>query len=74
MVFRLDGGNEDNDLWVTRYDESEGGPCFGSTWELTADDRAAIADGANVELIVWGVEHPPVALRLSTHVLGKASS
>lgn len=74
-VFRLPGGTEDNDLWVTTYDEDDvdqGGPAIGSTWEPTDDERQAIADGANVELIVWGTGHPPVALRLSPYALGKA--
>lgn len=71
-VFRLPGGTEDNDLWVTTYGEDDGGPCIGSTWEPTPEERQAIADGANVELIVWGTGTPPVALRLSTYTLGKA--
>lgn len=71
-VFHLDGGTEDNDLWVTMYSPDEGGPCIGSTWELTPEERASIAAGANVELVVFGTAHPPVALRLSTYLLGKA--
>jgi hypothetical protein len=70
-VFRLEGGNEDNDLWVTDYGPDEGGPCLGSTWVPTDAERAAIADGANLEMVVWGTGHPPVALRLSTYALGK---
>jgi hypothetical protein len=71
-VFRLAGGTEDNDLWVTDYGPDEGGPVIGSTWELSDTERAAIASGANVELLVWGSAQPPVALRLSTYALGKA--
>lgn len=73
-VFRLPGGNEDNDLWVTTYGEDQGGPCIGSTWELTDDERAAIAAGANIELIVWGTGHPPVAVRTCDYALGKAAT
>lgn len=71
-VFRLDGGTEDNDLWVTHYPD-EGGldTVIGSTWQPTDEERAAIAAGANIELLVWGGQ-PPVALRLSTYDLGKA--
>jgi hypothetical protein len=74
-VYRLEGGTEDNDLWVTDYPgEPEGEPSvIGSTWELTADEREQISNGANIELLVWGGQ-PPVALRLSTYTLGKASA
>lgn len=72
MVFTLPGGTEDNDLWVTQYGPDEGGPCLGSTWVPSAEEREAIANGANLELIVWGGGTPPVALRLSKYALGKA--
>lgn len=71
QVFRLQGGDEDNDLWVTRYAPAEGGPALGSTWVPTDKERQAIADGANVELLVFGDGQPPVALRLSHYPLGK---
>lgn len=72
-VFRLAGGTEDNDLWVTTYDDEEDDtpPALGSTWELNEDDRAAIAAGANLELVVWGTGHPPVTLRISPYALGR---
>lgn len=71
-VYRLVGGTEDNDLWVTTYAPDEGGPCIGSTWELSDEERAAIAAGANVELLVFGTAQPPVAVRISRYLLGKA--
>lgn len=70
-VFRLDGGTEDNDLWVTNYGPEDGGPVQGSVWEPTDDERKAIAEGANVELLVFGDGHPPVAMRTSDYALGK---
>lgn len=70
-VFRLAGGTEDNDLWTHVYTAEDGGPAIGSTWQLTDEERAAIADGANVELLVFGTEHPPVTMRLSDYQLGK---
>lgn len=70
VVLRLDGGNEDNDLWAERSDE-EGVPVIRSTWELSAADRQEIAEGANIELITWGVSHPPVALQTTTRQLGR---
>jgi hypothetical protein len=71
MVFKLPGGTEDNNLWVTTYSEDQGGPCIGSTWQPTPQERCEIASGANIELIVFGTGHPPVAMRLSTYPLGK---
>lgn len=65
VVFRLTGGNEDNDLWVERtFHAEDGAPLLISTWELSDDDRAAIAAGGTVELIVWGEGHPPVAMQV----------
>ncbi|HEY3018639.1 MAG TPA: hypothetical protein VGJ32_00515 [Solirubrobacteraceae bacterium] len=72
-VFALQGATEDSDLWARVYAPGEvedGEVVVGSVWELTDDERAAIADGANVELLVWGGQ-PPVALRLSNYRLGK---
>lgn len=71
-VFRLPGGNEDNDLWTTTYGPEAGGPAIGSTWELDDDERAAIAAGANVELVVFGYAQPPVNVRVTDYALGKA--
>jgi hypothetical protein len=71
-VLTLPGHSEDSDLWVCTYDVDEGGPAQGSVWELTLDERKAIRGGANVELVVYGRVHPPVALRLSTYPLGRA--
>lgn len=60
-MYRLEGGNEDNDLWVER-DRVDGQPLIVSVWDLTDDERAAIAAGGTIELTVWGTGHPPVAL------------
>lgn len=70
-VFRLAGGNEDNDLWVNVQEDSDGDTFITSTWELTEDEREAIAAGANLKLIVWGTGHPPVALQVSKERLGR---
>lgn len=67
QVYRLAGGNEDNDLWV-HIDEAQS--TVSSVWELTAEDRALIAAGANVQLTVWGGQ-PPVAMRVVDTPLGK---
>lgn len=65
--FELEGGTPENDLPATVYDADRGGPCFGSTWVPTDDERTQIALGANIELIVWGTRHPPVAIRLADY-------
>jgi hypothetical protein len=71
-VYRLEGGTEDNDLWV-RIDRhaDTGHVVVCSTWELSDEERAAIAAGENVELIIWGLGVPPVALRTTAEPLGK---
>lgn len=72
-VYRLAGGNEDNDLWVMETFDSEN-PAVTvilSVWEPTDAERALIAAGANVELAVWGGQ-PPVAVQVTEVPLGKA--
>jgi hypothetical protein len=36
----------------------------------TEAEREAIAAGHNVELIVWGEAHPPVAMRVVSYPIG----
>jgi hypothetical protein len=69
-VYRLAGGTEDNDLWVYIDTHADGSPLVRSCWEPTDEERQAIADGANVELIVWGTGHPPVAMDVVRYPLG----
>jgi hypothetical protein len=69
-VFSLEGGTEDNDLWLRKVRDQDGGIVLCSCWVPTDDERAQIAAGANVELIVWGEGHPPVAMRVVTYPLG----
>jgi hypothetical protein len=52
-VYSLPGGTEDNDLWI--YDDGEH---LRSCWVPSDEERAAIAAGENIELIVWGRGHP----------------
>jgi hypothetical protein len=67
----LPGGTEDNDLWA-RVTRSEGGQVVVvSTWELTDAERAEIAAGANVELVIWGAGHPPVAVATNRDAIGR---
>ncbi|MEA2495536.1 MAG: hypothetical protein QOJ29_3447 [Thermoleophilaceae bacterium] len=64
-VFKLQGGTEDNDLWVQR-DKLDGiEDVIISTWVPSDDERQRIANGENVDLIVWGHGHPPVAMRVT---------
>jgi hypothetical protein len=69
-VYRLPGGNEDNDLWVQVDEADDGSPILRSTWSPTAGERARIAAGENIELIVWGVGHPPVMMDVVDYPLG----
>lgn len=62
-VCQLQGGTEDNDLWVEALSDEGGGIVLSSTWVPTEEERAAIAAGENLELLVWGRSHPPVCVR-----------
>lgn len=65
-------GNEDNSLWV-RVESYEdcGHVCVSSVWEPTEEERAAIADGQNIKLTVWGTTHPPVNVGVTDVGIGK---
>jgi hypothetical protein len=73
FVFRLEGGTEDNDLWVRR-DVEDGIPTINSVWVPSDEERAAIAAGANLELTVWGQGTPPVALRTTDEQPGRVAA
>lgn len=70
-VFRLEDGNEDNDLWVEQAISENSEPLLISVWELTPDERQRIANGENIALVVWGTGHPPVMLVPTDQALGK---
>lgn len=63
--FTLPGGTEKNDLWVEVKADEDKNPVLCSVWEPTQEERAAILDGANVELMVWGSGTPPVAIGIT---------
>lgn len=65
QVFSLPGGTEDNDLWLWNDGEK-----LRSCWVPTEEERKAIANGANIELMVWGQGTPPVAIGTCTYPLG----
>jgi hypothetical protein len=73
-VFHLPGGTEDNDLWLRRCVNEDNEAMLVSVWEPDADERARIAAGENIELAVWGVNTPPIALGTTDVPLGKAPS
>jgi hypothetical protein len=54
-VYRLEGGTEDNDLWVEENFEEH---TIRSVWQLTDEERQKVADGQNVYLVCWGVQIP----------------
>lgn len=59
----LRGGPGVGDLPATRCDPA----CTMSVWDLSPDERIAIAEGALIELHVQTfTPHPPVELRIST--------
>lgn len=69
-VYRLPGGNEDNDLWVEEATSTDGGMVVCSVWELTPEDRALVAAGANVEVLIHGGQ-PPMGVALTSVPLGR---
>lgn len=73
-VLRLAGGNEDNDLWYESHEDVSLGHFFETVWEPTDEERQAIAGGANVQLLVWGSGHPPVAMAVTGVRLGRGES
>lgn len=70
-VFRLPGGTEDNDLWVYDLEDNDGNHLICSVWEPSPEERAAIASGENVRLIIWGRGLPPIAMDTTDEPLGK---
>ncbi len=71
-VYSLAGGNEDNDLWVEQAAFADGTPYIRSVWELTDDERRRVAEGHNISLTVIGEGTPPVQIRVTSELLGKA--
>lgn len=74
FVYRLPGGTEDNDLHVQlgrgyptldERDPCAGMPYIAAVFEPAPQERAAIARGANVELVVLGEGMPPVMLHVT---------
>jgi hypothetical protein len=70
-VYSLEGGTEDNDLWVELGHLDDGTPFIRSLWELDEDDRKEIQEGCNVSLVVLGTQTPPVMVVLTEEQPGK---
>ena len=59
-TYVLPGGNEDNFLPAEHLDDG----VVKSVWTATPEERALIAGGARIALLIWGSLVPPVALAL----------
>lgn len=71
-VYRLPGGNEDNDLWTYEVlADDDASPVTCSVWEPTPEEREKIAAGQNIRLAIWGRAIPPVAVDVTDEALGK---
>jgi hypothetical protein len=70
-VFRMPGGNEDQDLWAMTDTDSDDDPVIRTTWVPDDEERAEIAGGSNVEVVIWGVEHPAMAVTTDDAQLGR---
>lgn len=73
-VFHLPGGNEDNDLWTQRTLDADRSPIIASVFVPTDEQRQLIADGQNIELVIWGDGQPPVAMLVTEKQPGKPPS
>lgn len=73
FTFRLDGGNEDSDLWVEMLVE-DNKPIIRSVWQPTDNEREQLIAGANIELIVWGETTPPVSVGVTDEQPGKSKA
>jgi len=72
-VFTLQGGNEDNDLWGY-YVPVEDNPNLGvlaTVWTPTDEERARIAGGENIRLLMWVRRPFPVAMDLTDEPIGR---
>lgn len=69
-TFVLSGGTKENDLPLEKT-TSGGMPILISVWELEDDERTAIANGATIELVIWGSGHPPVSLGIGESIKGR---
>ena len=63
-LYKLEGGSDENDLPLEKNHDADEHEILLSTWELTNEERKAVADGKRIEVIIWGEEHPPIALRV----------
>lgn len=70
VVFRLPGGNENNDLWGERQTHDLG-DAIRSVWVPTPEERERIANGENIALTIWGYIQPPVAISVTDEPLGR---
>jgi hypothetical protein len=61
MVYR--GPNPDvGDLWCQRVEPG----CIASIWEPDEEERAALAAGGRVRLVLWSEPIPPICLDVLT--------
>lgn len=70
-VLGLQGGTEDNDLWITDTETESGYPVIYSVWEPTEAERKAIADGENIRVVVFATNTYPLNVDLTDEALGK---
>jgi hypothetical protein len=61
-VYQLPGGTEDNDLWCQRIEPG----MIASVWVFDEAERKAIAEGANVRLVIYYEPIPPVSMSVTT--------
>jgi hypothetical protein len=72
-VYELQGGNEDNHLWVEINRDYAGSVTISSVWVPNDEERELIAQGANIKLTLWGAQ-VPVSMKTTSEPIGKKPS
>lgn len=67
--FMLPGGTEENDLPLCATEDEEGYSILVSTWLPTDEEREKIVQGYPIELVVWGMSHPPVSIAVGNDLV-----
>lgn len=63
-IFKLEGGTDENDLPIEKTHDADENEILVSTWEVTPQEAQQIVKGKRIELVIWGTEHPAVALKV----------
>lgn len=63
-LYKLEGGTDENDLPIEKTHDADEHPVLVSTWEVSPQEAQEIVKGKRIQVIIWGEEHPPIAVIL----------